>query len=131
MNKLCPCGSTLPIDECCVMIICGMREASTCQELMRSRYVAFTLADVDYLMQSHHSKTRPIKEYNQIKKWAESVQWMGLVIVNTQSGGLYDTIGYVEFRAMYLEDGQMQEIHENSLFERENQRWVYVSGVHF
>jgi len=108
-----------------------MREASTCQELMRSRYVAFTLADVDYLMQSHHSKTRPIKEYNQIKKWAESVQWMGLVIVNTQSGGLYDTIGYVEFRAMYLEDGQMQEIHENSLFERENQRWVYVSGVHF
>lgn len=98
---------------------------------MRSRYVAFTMANADYLMRSHHSRTRPVKERQRIKKWAESVQWMGLVIVNTQSGEVSDTIGYVEFKAMYLEDGQMQEIHEKSLFERENQRWVYVSGVHF
>jgi len=25
----------------------------------------------------------------------------------------------------------MQQIHEKSLFERENRKWVYVSGVHF
>ena len=131
MNKLCPCGSTRYYDECCEQIICGKRHATTCEELMRSRYVAFTMANADYLMRSHHSRTRPVKERQRIKKWAESVRWMGLEIISTQSGEVSDTIGYVEFKAMYLEDGQMQEIHEKSLFERENQRWVYVSGVHF
>ncbi|MBC8004751.1 MAG: Sec-C motif domain protein [Verrucomicrobia bacterium] len=98
---------------------------------MRSRYVAFTMADVDYLLRSHHSSTRPVKDRKQIKKWAESVQWMGLTILSTKDGSVNDDTGYVEFRALYLEDGQMQQIHENSLFKRENNRWFYVSGVHF
>ncbi|HEY3369381.1 MAG TPA: YchJ family metal-binding protein [Prolixibacteraceae bacterium] len=130
-SKLCPCGSTRPYEECCQLIISGRREAATCQELMRSRYVAFTLADVEYLMRSHHTDTRQLKEQNRIKKWAQSVQWMGLVILNTQGGEVNDSIGYVEFKALYMEDGQLQEIHENSLFKRQNQRWVYVSGVHY
>jgi SEC-C motif-containing protein len=113
------------------LIICGKREAATCQELMRSRYVAYTLANVDHLMRSHHSKTRPAKERKQIKQWAESVKWMGLVIINTEGGELTDDTGYVEFRALYMENGQMRQIHEKSLFGRENQRWVYVSGEHF
>ena len=53
------------------------------------------------------------------------------MILNTQDGEVTDDTGYVEFRAMYMEDGQMQQIHEKSLFKRENQKWVYVSGVHF
>lgn len=98
---------------------------------MRSRYVAFTMANVDYLLRSHHSETRPVKERKRIKKWAESVQWMGLEIINTQSGEVTNDSGYVEFRALYLEDEQMKEIHEKSLFKREHEKWVYVSGMHF
>ena len=131
MNKLCPCGSNRPFHECCDLIISAKREAATCQELMRSRYVAFTLANVDYLMRSHHSETRPVGKKNSIRKWAQSVQWMGLVILNTQGVDACDTIGYVEFKALYLKDGKMQQIHEKSLFKREDQRWVYVSGVHY
>ena len=131
MNKLCPCGSNRDFNDCCELIISAKRDATTCQELMRSRYVAFTTANIDYLMRSHHSETRPVKELQQIKKWAQSVQWMGLVILNTQGGKVEDSMGYVEFQALYLEDGQMQQIHEKSLFKRESQRWVYVSGVHY
>lgn len=131
MNKLCPCGSNRPCQECCDLIISAKKEAETCEELMRSRYVAFTMANVDYLMHSHHSKTRQVKESRNIKKWAASVQWMGLVILNTEAGEANDNIGYVEFRALYLEAGQMQQIHEKSLFRRENHKWVYVSGIHF
>lgn len=131
MQKLCPCGSALPYGECCEPIILGKREAVTCLELMRSRYVAFTMAHVDYLMRSHHPSSRPIKERKQIKKWAESVQWMGLSILSTKNGEANDDTGYVEFRALFLEDGQMQQIHENSFFKRENNRWFYVSGIHF
>ena len=131
MSKLCPCGSTRPYSDCCESIINEKKDAITCEELMRSRYVAFTIANVDYLMRSHHAKTRPIKEIRSIRKWAESVEWMGLVILNTEAGKANDDIGYVEFRALYLEAGVMQQIHEKSLFKRENHKWVYVSGEHF
>ncbi len=56
---------------------------------------------------------------------------MGLVILSTQAGEPDDDYGFVEFRALYLEAGKMQQIHEKSLFKRENQKWVYVSGEHF
>ena len=78
-----------------------------------------------------HSSTRPTKQRKNIQKWAESVHWMGLVILSTHAGEASDDYGFVEFRALYLEAGKMQQIHEKSLFKRENQKWVYVSGEHF
>lgn len=131
MNKLCPCGSNRLFTECCEPIISSKKEAATCEELMRSRYTAFTTANVDYLMRSHHKATRQVKEAGSIKKWTASVQWMGLVILSTEAGQATDDTGYVEFRALYLEAGQLQQIHEKSFFKRENQQWVYVSGIHF
>lgn len=130
MNSFCPCGSKLPKEKCCELIILGVRGADTALELMRSRYVAFTTANVDYLMRSHHSATRPVKDRNAIKKWAESVTWAGLVILSTQGGQANDESGMVEFRALYMEKGQMQQIHEKSTFEREKGKWVYVSGLY-
>lgn len=127
----CPCGSCLAYSSCCEPIISGEKDATTAKALMRSRYTAFTLANVDYLMHSHSAKTRPIQERKSIEKWAKSVIWMGLTIFDTQAGEPSDEVGYVEFKALYLENGKPQQIHEKSLFQRENGKWVYVSGVHF
>jgi SEC-C motif domain protein len=127
----CPCRSGLLFANCCEPFISGKKDAKTAQELMRSRYTAFTQANVDYLMRSHSAKTRPIKERKSIEKWARSVVWMGLTILNTQDGEASDEIGYVEFKALYLENGKPEQIHKKSLFQRENGKWVYVSGVHF
>lgn len=131
MQNLCPCGSGQVFANCCEAIISGKKDALTAQELMRSRYTAFTQANVTYLMRSHSVKTRPIKQRKSIEKWAKSVTWMGLSILQTQSGEANNEIGYVEFKALYLENGKPQQIHEKSLFQRENGKWVYVSGVHF
>lgn len=128
MQNLCLCGSGLSGSACCAPIIAGTKEAATAQELMRSRYVAFTQANVDYLMRSHSSKTRLFKDRKSIEKWAKSVSWMGLFVLQTQSGMAGDKTGYVEFKAIYMEKGILQHIHEVSLFEREDGKWVYVSG---
>ncbi|TLX70239.1 Sec-C motif domain protein [Labilibacter sediminis] len=126
----CPCGSGKLLKDCCQPIIQNQKDAITAEELMRSRYTAFTLADVGYLMKSHHSKTRPIKEKKNIKKWAESVQWMGLTIINKTEGSAKDTKGMVEFKAVFIENGKLDHIHECSLFEKENGKWVYFKGTH-
>lgn len=132
MNTNCPCGSKLSYADCCGAIIRGKRNAATSLELMKSRYSAYTKADINYLMLSHSSKTRPHqKERQGLKLWAKSVSWMQLNIVNTWDGKETDAEGYVEFKALYFEDGQIRQIHEKSFFQRENGKWVYVSGVHF
>jgi SEC-C motif-containing protein len=131
MQTQCPCGTGLSYPDCCEPIISGKKVAETAQQLMRSRYTAFTLANADYLMLSHSVKTRPVKERKSIEKWAKSVTWMGLSILKTGAGGTDDEIGYVEFKALYLENGKPQQIHEKSFFVRENHLWVYVSGEHF
>ena len=128
MDTNCACGSGNAYANCCEPIIIGKKNAPTAESLMRSRYVAFTLANIDYLMLSHHFSSRPNKERKSIAKWAKSVKWIGLTILNSQDGQQTDIRGTVEFKALYIEDGVLSHIHENSLFQRENEKWVYVSG---
>lgn len=97
---------------------------------MRSRYSAFVLGDINYLMSSHHSATRPIKERNDMLRWTKSVSWMGLQIVTKKAGATTDTEGWVEFKAMYSQDGILECIHENSYFEKQKDIWYYKSGTH-
>lgn len=131
MQNSCPCGSGQTYINCCEPIISGKKDAATAVELMRSRYTAFSKANVDYLLRSHASQTRPVKDRKNIERWAKSVVWMGLSIIRTESGESNEETGYVEFKATYLENGQPAQIHEKSLFQRENGKWVYVSGDHF
>jgi len=130
MSQLCSCGSHIDFDDCCGGIINGTRQADTAEQLMRSRYTAFTMVNVDYLMRSHSSKTRPVGERKNIEHWAKSVVWMGLSIIRTEAGEANEETGSVEFKATFLEAGQHGRIHEKSLFQRENGKWVYVSGMH-
>ena len=124
-----PCGSTKTYQNCCKIARNSLANVITAEQLMRSRYTAFTMGEGDYLMESHHSTTRPIKEKKNIVKWANSVTWLGLVIINTTNGTDKDTEGTVEFKAHFLENGKPQFIHENSKFIKENNCWVYFGIV--
>lgn len=127
--KKCACGRKNTYENCCGAIHLDKKYALTSEDLMRSRYTAFTLADGEYLMKSHHSTTRPIKEKKDIVNWAKSVTWVRLEVLNTTKGQQFDVEGSVEFKAFFLENGEMQVIHENSFFTKENEKWVYVGVV--
>lgn len=125
--SICPCGSSKSYDHCCQKAHNHPSSASTAQALMRSRYSAFALGMGDYLQTSHAKKTRPsAKEGKEIERWAKSVTWVKLEIHHCTNGSSTDENGTVEFTAFYLENGTLQSIHENSYFERRNQRWYYV-----
>ncbi len=127
----CPCGSGKKLTFCCQPIINGTQIAVSAEELMRSRYTAYTFANVDYLLKSHHLSTRPTKERKEILRWAKSVKWLGLSILNTQHSSSDKDEGFVEFRAMYTLNGQLQQIHENSLFKKVKGIWYYVAEKHY
>jgi len=128
MDEYCYCGNSLTYDECCGAIHNGTREAKTAEELMRSRYTAFVLADIDYILKTYASETRPTEDREGILNWAKSVKWIRLEVLNTKLGNETDEEGFVEFKVHYFENRLNETIHEKSYFVKEEGSWVYVSG---
>jgi SEC-C motif-containing protein len=127
--EVCACGLNYSYENCCRKAHKSLSSIITAEQLMRSRYVAFTKADGDYLMKSHHSSTRPLSEKKSIVKWAKSVKWLKLEILNKSLGQKNDNEGTVEFKAYYKDLRGVQFIHENSKFIREKGTWTYLGVV--
>jgi len=128
MEKNCFCGKKLEYKDCCGAIHSGELKAITAEELMRSRYSAFVLAIIDYILDTYSFETRPFDQREEILLWSQSVEWLGLKIISTEKGCENDSVGWVEFEANFIEEGQKQIMHEKSFFQKENGTWVYVSG---
>lgn len=122
----CPCGSNKPYANCCELAHKSLSAVTTAEQLMRSRYTAFVMAKGDYLMESHHSSTRPIKEKKAIEDWAKSVNWIRLEVLDSKKGGVKDQNGTVTFNAYYFEKGKVEVIHEKSAFIKEKGLWMYL-----
>lgn len=122
----CYCGNLKDYVNCCEKIHKDLANAKTAQQLMRSRYSAFVLANGDFLMKSHHSKTRPTSEKKAIVAWAKSVNWIKLEIIDTTMGLENDTNGTVTFNAYFYQHGKVDVIHEKSAFKKENKHWKYL-----
>ncbi|RXP54527.1 Sec-C motif domain protein [Lutibacter sp. HS1-25] len=115
----CPCNPSKKYSDCCQKAHQNINKVSSAAQLMRSRYSAFVLANINYLQKSHHSSTRPNKqEKRTIEKWTKSVNWVKLEVLNATE----DT---VEFKAFFIVNGTTNVIHENSKFCKENGHWVY------
>lgn len=122
----CYCGNTKPYSECCEVFHQNGGKTETAEQLMRSRYSAFVVANGDYLMLSHHSTTRPVKEKKAIVAWAKSVNWIKLEVIATTKGKPTDEKGTVTFNAYFFENGKVDVIHEKSAFVKENGDWKYL-----
>ena len=122
----CYCGNNKTYKTCCEVFHLNNGKTDTAQQLMRSRYSAFVLAKGDYLMQTHHSSTRPISEKKAIVKWTKSVEWIKLEVLETAKGLKKNDKGTVTFNAYFYENGGVNTIHEKSAFIKENDKWYYL-----
>ena len=126
MPVTCPCGTPLPMSECCGPLLEGRIGAPTAERLMRSRYTAFTVLDAEYLLRTWHPDTRPSTlDLDDRRRWA------GLEILGTTGGGMLHTTGTVEFVAHFRDAGARHpgSQRENSTFSRVDGAWVYVDAV--
>lgn len=131
VDTLCPCGSGLRSEQCCAVFISGASRPRTPGQLMRSRYTAFTQANVDYLIATWHPECNATRWRAELAAQCAVSQWRGLS-VKAESPGKDPMEGYVEFIARFF-DRQRQRpgfIHERSRFVRIDDRWYYVDGVH-
>jgi SEC-C motif domain protein len=124
----CACGSNLDFANCCEPIIAGKAVAETAEKLMRSRYVAYVTADVDYLESSLAPESKADFDAKAAKQWAKQAKWKGLKIISTEKGGLDDTTGTVEFIATYEQGKEGFDHHEVSTFKKIKNHWYFVDG---
>jgi SEC-C motif-containing protein len=102
----------------------GLGHARTAVELMRSRYSAFVVCDGAYLLATWHPQHRPARI-----DFAADQSWTGLEIHSTEAGGMFDTVGTVQFTASFIAGGEAHQLHETSHFARVDSRWLYVTAA--
>lgn len=118
----CPCGSPTSYLKCCQIWHQG-KVPPLAEQLMRSRYSAYVLDQLDYLAHSWHPSTRPAA----LSPNPAKLKWLGLQIRRQQA--ISPTEHLVEFVARSRFEGQPQRMHEISRFIWENDRWWYVDGT--
>ena len=86
---------------------------------MRSRYSAYVVGLIDYLLATWHPSSAP----GDLE--LPPVKWLGLDVRHAESEG---DAGVVEFVARCRNGGRAQRMHEISRFVREQGRWYYIDG---
>ncbi len=124
-DQICPCQSGETFGACCKSYITGDALPETPEQLMRSRYSAYVLADLEYIEQTTQKDVRPQYDFEGLKAWAENSEWLGLKIHNTETDG---DSGRVQFTARYREKEGIINHSEDSKFVREDGRWFFVHG---
>ena len=87
---------------------------------MRSRYSAYVVGLINYLLATWHPSTAP----GELE--LAPIKWLGLEVRHTEAGG---DAGIVEFVARLRDSsGRAQRLHETSRFVRQDGRWYYIDG---
>lgn len=130
MTTSCPCHSGEPYADCCQPVHLGKVRPSPTQ-LMRSRYAAFALGNVRYILQTEqpnppHTAKELAAHRRSLKQFCQNTQFLDLQILDEAT--LSKEQATVTFHATLLQNGQDASFTERSLFALRNGRWVYVSA---
>ncbi len=128
-SSKCPCGLKKLYSECCGQYHSG-QAAPTAEALMRSRYSAYTLNNVDYIIDTTWPCQQVALKKDRAVLEANNTSWVRLDIVKTEAGNPSDHQGKVEFIAWYTEPPASTEkaLHEISDFVKEGNRWFLYSS---
>jgi len=118
---MCYCSSKVDFAVCCEPYLLGKVKAPTPEALMRSRYCAYVVANVQYIANTYAAEQRKHNSLEGILAFAQSCKFVKLEIIDSNES-------QVEFKAHYIQDGYHQILHERSNFVSEEQSWLYKDG---
>lgn len=125
--SLCPCGSNDSYEQCCKRFIEDNLHPESPEQLMRSRYTAYTQANIDYIKNT--MKDRALIDFNEVDslQWARRMNFVSLSMIEQRITSPHQ--GFVEFKALILDKNNWVTLHEISEFHCEEGRWFYIDGT--
>lgn len=130
-SAACPCGSGAPFKNCCLRYH-KSQPAPTPEALMRSRYSAYAVGNVDYIMITTHPQNDGYRTdkntwRKELRVYVQQTQFLGLTVheSHTDDDGIHGT---VRFTVAISQGGLPAPFSETSTFEKVKGRWLYLSG---
>lgn len=123
-TALCPCQSSKNYEDCCGVFHLHQGLPDTAEQLMRSRYSAYVLKKIAYIVETTVPSQQPLLDVPLLQEWAETTHWQGLQILNTET--LTKTQSAVEFNALFQGEEGVQAHQERSIFVKINGRWYFI-----
>lgn len=121
----CPCQSGKQYEECCQPFHLKQRFPDTAEQLMRSRYSAYTLVNIPYIVETTVPSQQKYLDQVAMLEWGKNTRWAGLEIMR-HAEKISNIHSMVEFNAFFETISGNQAHHECSLFVRINDRWFFV-----
>jgi SEC-C motif-containing protein len=116
-STTCPCGSGQLLTLCCGRYHTGTPPPNA-EALMRSRYSAYALGLIDYLVHSTLPAQQASLDQHAIQAWSQDSTWLGLEVEQTQLVEGEPQHAYVTFTA---------HCHrERSAFVCNNGNWYFI-----
>jgi SEC-C motif-containing protein len=129
----CPCHSGRHYVRCCQPFHQGKRQ-TTPENLMRARFAAYAQGKVRFIIETTHPDS-PHWQADQVA-WRKSVlqfsrqtHFVGLEIRNAGISPTQPNSATVTFHATLIQAGQDASFTEKSLFQRQNNQWLYVKAL--
>jgi SEC-C motif-containing protein len=110
-------------------VIRGSRAAATAEQLMRSRYSAYALGEIQWIVDSQVEEARRFTDLDATAEWSKRSTWKGLEIIAVDQGAADDHEGAVEFKAYYDLAGESITHHEIASFKKVDGKWQFVDGL--
>ncbi|WP_165087929.1 YchJ family protein [Neisseria yangbaofengii] len=123
--QICPCQSQCAYADCCQPFHAQQKLPATAEELMRSRYSAYTLQNIDYIVQTTVPSQQNLLDTADMLAWSRETDWQGLDVLNHVSD-IGKSHAQVEFIAHFQSEGEMQHHHELSAFVKIDGCWYFI-----
>ncbi|RYY78025.1 MAG: YchJ family protein [Moraxellaceae bacterium] len=122
---ICPCGSLQSYRQCCQPLHESSQVAISAEQLMRSRYAAFVMGEIDYIVQTTVPAQQGLLDVQAITDWSQQNQWLGLSIIASQPD-VKPRHAHVEFVARFKDQQGEQQHRELSSFVHSGTRWYFL-----
>lgn len=119
----CPCGGG-QYEACCQTFHEFVRLPEHADKLMRSRFSAFFLKNVEYVIATTVPAQQALLDKSALQAWAEGMNWTHLEVMSHNKVGKRHA--QVRFRA-YFDNGRGREVHDElSAFVKIEERWYFL-----
>ncbi|MDG1481058.1 MAG: YchJ family metal-binding protein [Myxococcota bacterium] len=128
-NGPCPCGSGRKYKKCCRVFHYG-RLPDHPEQLMRSRYAAYAVGAVDYILSTTHPTSPHFRSDTEtwraeVRRFCQQVTFLSLRVEHAEAAG---DSGLVRFFATLKQGERDASFGEESAFVRRDGQWLYVAG---
>lgn len=124
-EELCCCQSKLAYEDCCKPFHTYRRIPATAEALMRSRYSAYVLHLIDYIVETTAPAQQLLLNKVEIGQWSRETDWLDLDVHCHRLVGKKHA--QVEFTAHWQDaNGQEHQHNELSAFVNIDGRWYFI-----